>query len=371
MKRIAAFLLTLCAGLACAQTCTPGGGVTCTPNLNLWLLPYNYQNWNVPVDANASSLDTWSATVLLKAGGTMTGALYLSADPTTSTQAATKNYVDTHISGLSSFSAPSGSWPTWLVPTVTNPTSTPSLAVAAGPIPNSALANPTLTLGATTLTLGATTTAVTGLTIDGVLPAVMAYVDPTSSIQTQLNGKAAKGANSDITSLSGLTTPLTVGQGGTGVATGTGYAYGNGALAFTFSTTIPVASVTGAAPLASPTFTGIPAAPTAAVNTNTTQLATTAFVYSATQFKAYVAVTSTYAIQPTDYQIEATTGTFTVTLPTAVGITGKVYSIKNSGIGTITLATTSSQLIDGNLTQTLTQLDNLVVMSNGTGWIIQ
>jgi hypothetical protein len=34
----------------------------------------------------------------------------------------------------------------------------------------------------------------------------------------------------------------------------------------------------GAAPLASPTFTGVPAAPTPAVNTNTTQLATTAFV---------------------------------------------------------------------------------------------
>jgi len=39
-----------------------------------------------------------------------------------------------------------------------------------------------------------------------------------------------------------------------------------------------VAQVTGAAPLASPTFTGVPAAPTAATSTNTTQLATTAFV---------------------------------------------------------------------------------------------
>lgn len=38
------------------------------------------------------------------------------------------------------------------------------------------------------------------------------------------------------------------------------------------------AQVTGAAPLASPTFTGTPAAPTAAVGVNTTQLATTAFV---------------------------------------------------------------------------------------------
>ena len=34
----------------------------------------------------------------------------------------------------------------------------------------------------------------------------------------------------------------------------------------------------GTAPLASPTFTGTPAAPTAAAGTNTTQLATTAFV---------------------------------------------------------------------------------------------
>jgi hypothetical protein len=42
-----------------------------------------------------------------------------------------------------------------------------------------------------------------------------------------------------------------------------------------------VSQVTGAAPLASPTFTGIPAAPTAAASTNTTQLATTAFVTAA------------------------------------------------------------------------------------------
>ena len=39
-----------------------------------------------------------------------------------------------------------------------------------------------------------------------------------------------------------------------------------------------VAKVTGAAPLASPTFTGVPAGPTAAEGTSTTQLATTAFV---------------------------------------------------------------------------------------------
>lgn len=40
-------------------------------------------------------------------------------------------------------------------------------------------------------------------------------------------------------------------------------------------------ATTGKAPLASPTFTGIPAAPTAIAGTNTTQIATTAFVTTA------------------------------------------------------------------------------------------
>lgn len=43
------------------------------------------------------------------------------------------------------------------------------------------------------------------------------------------------------------------------------------------------------APLASPTFTGTPAAPTAAAATNTTQIATTAFVTTANNLKANLA----------------------------------------------------------------------------------
>ena len=43
----------------------------------------------------------------------------------------------------------------------------------------------------------------------------------------------------------------------------------------------PATDITGKADIASPTFTGVPAAPTAAGGTNTTQLATTAFVTAA------------------------------------------------------------------------------------------
>ena len=59
---------------------------------------------------------------------------------------------------------------------------------------------------------------------------------------------AHSGANSDILSLSGLTTPLSTGQGGTGGAGGTGYAYGNGSSPFSYSTTIPFSSITGLVP---------------------------------------------------------------------------------------------------------------------------
>jgi hypothetical protein len=42
---------------------------------------------------------------------------------------------------VTSFAAPSAGWPSWLVPTVTNPSTTPSLGVVASSIPFSALAN--------------------------------------------------------------------------------------------------------------------------------------------------------------------------------------------------------------------------------------
>jgi hypothetical protein len=50
-----------------------------------------------------------------------------------------------------------------------------------------------------------------------------------------------------------------------------------------------VAQVTGAAPLASPALTGTPTAPTATAGTNTTQLATTAFVTAGLALKANLA----------------------------------------------------------------------------------
>jgi len=65
------------------------------------------------------------------------------------------------------------------------------------------------------------------------------------------------------------------------------------------------------------------------------------------------------------------TNTITITLPTAVGTSGRFHTIKNSGTGVVTIATTSSQTIDGSATQSLaTQWSKITVQSTGANWII-
>jgi len=132
-------------------------------------------------------------------------------------------------------------------------------------------------------------------------------------------GYATSGVNSSITSLTGLTTPLSISQGGTGATNATdartnlGITGGGSVISvdvsggttglttsggpITTSGTITLAgtlaianggtgsttagsalTALGGAPSASPALTGTPTAPTAAVDTSTTQIATTAFV---------------------------------------------------------------------------------------------
>ena len=91
-----------------------------------------------------------------------------------------------------------------------------------------------------------------------------------------------------------------------------------------------------------------------------------------TETLSYIAKTANYTITAEDDRLECTANSFTITSPTAVGITGKIYGVKNSGTGTITVATTSTQGIDGvtDSSTTLVRWDNLKVMSNGASWII-
>lgn len=67
---------------------------------------------------------------------------------------------------------------------------------------------------------------------------------------------------------------------------------------------------------------------------------------------------------------EVTSGSPTITLPTAIGIVGYTFKIKNSGSGTAVLATSAGQTIDGASTKSLTQYVSLTVVSNNANWMI-
>lgn len=125
------------------------------------------------------------------------------------------------------------------------------------------------------------------------------------------------------------------------------------------------------APLASPNFTGIPLAPTAAAGTSTTQLATTAFVQAAVNGLASVSIAGNGTATLTAAQYGAAiivltgalTGNKTVVLPTAAGI----WQIDNNTTGafTVTVKTANGTGV------VVTQGANSCVFCDGTNILLQ
>jgi hypothetical protein len=96
---------------------------------------------------------------------------------------------------------------------------------------------------------------------------------------------------------------------------------------------------------------------------------------TAGKINAFAAKTAAYTLTATDEVIkaDATTATFAVTLPTAVGKTGQEYTIKkvDATANAVTIATTSSQTIDGSTTYSLAaQWKYVKVISDNSNWII-
>jgi microcystin-dependent protein len=108
---------------------------------------------------------------------------------------------------------------------------------------------------------------------------------------------------------------------GDGTGTSVGLNVGSGKTLDVAGTLNVTGSVSGGvvAPLASPTFTGVPAAPTASPGTNTTQIATTAFVASAPGV-------GTEGNQNTSGTAAGITGTTTTAVPTGALASGTADS---------------------------------------------
>lgn len=88
------------------------------------------------------------------------------------------------------------------------------------------------------------------------------------------------------------------------------------------------------------------------------------------QSAGYVAKTALYTPSNDDRVIDCTSGTYAVTLPTAVSQAGRTFFIRNSGTGTITIGRTGAETIAGAASQSLAGKGFLEVVSDGTNWLI-
>jgi hypothetical protein len=86
--------------------------------------------------------------------------------------------------------------------------------------------------------------------------------------------------------------------------------------------------------------------------------------------RTYIEITSTYTPTALNTSVNCTSGTFNVDLLSAATITGKIYNIKNSGSGIITVNPYGSEALDEELAQLLYPGECISIQSTGVNWII-
>ena len=198
--------------------------------------------------------------------------------------------------------------------------------------------------------------------VTGALPIANGGTNATSASAARSNlSAAASGANSDITSLSALSTALSVSQGGTGQTT---YTDGQLLIGNTSGNTLSKATLTAG--------TGISV-------TNGNGSITIATTGTASLAWNYTSQTTAYNAAINDY-VYCSGTSFAVTLPTAASQNGKGIIIQHNGTSltqVYTINTTSGQTITGaNGTITsgnyalYTTGELLYVVSDGSNWIV-
>lgn len=90
------------------------------------------------------------------------------------------------------------------------------------------------------------------------------------------------------------------------------------------------------------------------------------------QYTAYKEVSANYTLSGTESTINCVSAAnYTIQLHTSIGYTGRIYNIKNTNTGTITVSAYQTETIDGGNTLQLTkQYESITLQSTGTGWII-
>jgi len=106
-------------------------------------------------------------------------------------------------------------------------------------------------------------------------------------------------------------------------------------------------------------------------DTNITDVKTSGTMTANGYSTAYVQKSSAYTLTAKD-DIVGVSLAAVITLPSAIGITGRQYTVKNIATFpvTVTVNTTSGQTIDGLTTKSLNQYKYITVVSNGSDWYI-
>lgn len=84
----------------------------------------------------------------------------------------------------------------------------------------------------------------------------------------------------------------------------------------------------------------------------------------------YVAKTAAYTLTDDDYTVDITANSNTYTLPTAVGRTGRVFIIMNSGVGAPVVDPAGAETIAGASTYTMAASRGIIIQSTGANWIV-
>ena len=299
----------------------------------------------------------------------------------------TSGYILYDNAGIVGEKAPSGTGNVVLTTSAT--LSNVNIASVAVTFPNSYLANSTTTLGNATLTLGSTQATVGNLTLNNVTinsgnstvtTDNIGYANISTALRTQaltgyLYGNANTGNVTAATTIpnSGLTNASTTLGNATLTLGSTTTAVGN--------LTLNNANITSVAATFPNSFLANSTATLG--NTTVTLGSTTTSVGNLTinnssvnGFNAGITTkTANYTVVLTDNTVLAnvSAGNITITLPTAVGATGRIYSIKkvDSSANVVTIATTASQTIDGTTTKVLSyQYDGFQLQTDGANWFI-
>ncbi|MES2140473.1 MAG: hypothetical protein V4511_12265 [Bacteroidota bacterium] len=106
-------------------------------------------------------------------------------------------------------------------------------------------------------------------------------------------------------------------------------------------------------------------------NTSVTDVKTSGTLSANGYTTAFSSKSSAYTLTAVD-DIVSVTGTTTITLPTAVGIAGRKYTIKNiDAATTVTVSASGAETIDGAPTKALAlQYQYLTLLSDGANWLI-